>query len=367
MTAILRRKQLGEIIKLEYGKPLPQSGRKFGGRYPVYGANGIISRTDSSYVNHRSIIIGRKGSAGELNLTEDKFWPLDVTYFITFDENKYDLGFLYRLLTSLNLQKLAKGVKPGLNRNDVYSISVRIPELIDEQKKIAQAIDAADLLRQKRNQSIQLLDDCLKSVFLELFGDPVRNAKKWDTIELGKLCNLRRGASPRPINDYIGEDIAWIKIGDATNGDDIYISKTEVKIKKDGERKSVRVTEGDLIFANCGVSLGFARIMKIEGCIHDGWLVFQNIDPRVNKLFLLKLINHCTEHLRRIAPDGTQPNLNTDIMKKFHVILPPIEQQNNFSTIVEMYQNVKQQMLSQSRELEMYFQALMQKAFNRDL
>src|SRR3990167_9571688 len=94
-------KKLGEVIKLEYGKPLPKSKRKVNGKYPVYGANGVKDRTDEFYFDRPSIIVGRKGSAGEINLTDDKFWPLDVTYFVVFDEKKYDLKFIFNLLSIL--------------------------------------------------------------------------------------------------------------------------------------------------------------------------------------------------------------------------------------------------------------------------
>ena len=70
--------------------------------------------------------------------------------------------------------------------------------------------------------------------------------------------------------------------------------------------------------------MGFARIIQFDGCIHDGWLSFENISPKLNKIFLLKSINMCTDFFREIAPDGTQPNLNTAIMKKYIQILPQV-------------------------------------------
>lgn len=109
-----QEKAVGEILQLEYGKPLDKSSRKANGRYPAYGANGEKDRTDKFYYDKPSIIVGRKGSAGEINLTERRFWPLDVTYFVTFDESQHDVRFLYYLLTTLELAKLAKGVKPGI-------------------------------------------------------------------------------------------------------------------------------------------------------------------------------------------------------------------------------------------------------------
>ena len=135
-------KTVGDILQLEYGKPLDESDRKPNGRFPVYGANGEKDRTDKFYHDKPSIIVGRKGSAGEINLTEKKFWPLDVTYFVTFDERQHDLRFLYYLLTTLELTKLAKGVKPGINRNEVYSQVTRVPSLA-EQRQIVGILDEA--------------------------------------------------------------------------------------------------------------------------------------------------------------------------------------------------------------------------------
>jgi type I restriction enzyme S subunit len=129
-----KEKTVGEILQLEYGKPLDDSDRKPDGRFPVYGANGEKARSDKFYHEKPSIIVGRKGSAGEINLTEKKFWPLDVSYFVTFDEQQYDLRFLYYLLTTLDLPKLAKGVKPGINRNEVYSQRTKVPSLPEQQR-----------------------------------------------------------------------------------------------------------------------------------------------------------------------------------------------------------------------------------------
>ena len=135
-----QEKAVGDILELEYGKPLDKSNRKPNGRYPVYGANGEKTRTDKFYHDKPSIIVGRKGSAGEINLTENKFWPLDVTYFVTFDEDQHDLRFLYYLLTALELTKLAKGVKPGINRNEVHSNTTKVPPL-PEPKRTLRILD----------------------------------------------------------------------------------------------------------------------------------------------------------------------------------------------------------------------------------
>ena len=180
-----------------------------------------------------------------------------------------------------------------------------------------------------------MLDELVKARFVEMFGDIISNDKNWNSKPLKELCDISRGASPRPISDYLGGTIPWIKIGDATIGDSIYINSTKEHIIKEGVRKSRFIKKGSLIFANCGVSLGFCRIINFDGCIHDGWLAFQNIDTSLNKIFLLTTINQMTGYFRKIAPGGTQPNLNTDIVGNYIQVVPPLELQNQFADFVK--------------------------------
>lgn len=166
-------RRLGDFIKLEYGKPLDKKDRDPNGKFPVYGANGEKDRTNKFYYDKQTIIVGRKGSAGELNLTENIFWPLDVTYFVTFDKEKYDLKYIYYLLSVLKLTRLAKGVKPGINRNEVYSINVFITN-ISEQKIIVEKLDRifeqTKKLEEIYKQKLADLEELKKSVLKKAFS-----------------------------------------------------------------------------------------------------------------------------------------------------------------------------------------------------
>jgi len=166
-------KKLGEIMKLEYGKPLVKDERDDEGKYPVYGANGIKSRSNKFYFDKDSIVVGRKGSAGELNLVKGKFWPLDVTYYVTFDKSRYNLKFLYYILLTLNLPKLAKGVKPGINRNDVYALTVKVPSL-EEQESIVKSLDVlfkdVEELESLYEKKIDNLGEIKKSILNNVFS-----------------------------------------------------------------------------------------------------------------------------------------------------------------------------------------------------
>ncbi len=190
MKANWEVKKLGEVIELVYGKPLPDSKRKPDGLYPAYGANGEKDRTDEYYYNKKSIIVGRKGSAGEINLTEEKFWPLDVTYFVTFDEKKYDLTFIYHMLTRLELPKLATGVKPGINRNEVYSIKAQFPPLAEQQRIVAildEAFAAIDRAKAKAETNRQNARALFESYLQSVFANP---GEGWEEKSLNEVCTI---------------------------------------------------------------------------------------------------------------------------------------------------------------------------------
>ena len=137
-----KKVKLGEIISLEYGKGLSEKERK-GGKFAVYGSNGIIGYHTSSLVKGPGIIVGRKGSIGEVCMSEIDFWPIDTSYFVVLKQD-LNLKWVYYLLTTLNLSKLntATGI-PGLNRDLAYGQEVRLPSL-KEQNRIAEILITLD-------------------------------------------------------------------------------------------------------------------------------------------------------------------------------------------------------------------------------
>lgn len=223
-----------------------------------------------------------------------------------------------------------------------YVKNMTIPILaIKEQEQIVGELTKVSNIVSLRQEEIQQLDNLVKARFVEVFGDININDKNWECEFLGNLCTIVRGGSPRPIEKFLGGDVPWIKIGDATEADNIYLSSTKEHIIKEGVKNSRLVKEGSLIFANCGVSLGFARIITFDGCIHDGWLAMEDIDKRLDKVFLLQALNQMTGHFRAIAPAGTQPNLNTAIMKAYKQVIPPIELQKEFIRFVHQVNKSK--------------------------
>ncbi len=260
------------------------------------------------------------------------------------------------------VSKTAGAKMPRLGTKDLMNAEIPVPT-IEQQKKIAEKFKKLEQLISLRNQQLAKLDELVKAQFVEMFGDINVNNKKWMTYPLGELCTIVRGGSPRPIERYLGGTIPWIKIGDATTGENIYLNSTKEYIIQEGVKKSRMIKAGSLIFANCGVSLGFARIITFDGCIHDGWLAMEDIDEKLDKIFLLYSLNQMTEYFRKTAPAGTQPNLNTNIMKMHRQIVPPMEMQKAFISFVKCADRQKQIVQQSLEKLELMKKALMQEYF----
>jgi type I restriction enzyme S subunit len=161
--------KLGDICELVYGKALDESERVEIDGFPAYGANGVKTFSNKALYEKPSIVIGRKGSAGEINKVSEPFWALDVTYFVKIDESSIDLDFLFYSLTTLNLPSMARGVKPGINRNDVYEKQIQLPPLTEQQRIVEkldrafEEIDRAIEATKKRRHEADKLFDCLLS------------------------------------------------------------------------------------------------------------------------------------------------------------------------------------------------------------
>lgn len=132
--------RLGAVYSLEYGDNLPKTKRDENGVVPVYGSNGVVGHHTSYCVTAPCIVIGRKGSAGALNLCLDpECWVTDVAYSVI-PPCDISLRFAFIQHHTFGLNELGKGIKPGLNRNEAYPIVIAIPPA-QEQLRIVVKVD----------------------------------------------------------------------------------------------------------------------------------------------------------------------------------------------------------------------------------
>lgn len=176
----------------------------------------------------------------------------------------------------------------------------------------------------------------------KVYEEPFDIPDSWKWVKLNDLAEIARGGSPRPIQDYITEDkdgINWIKIGD-TSEESKYITSAKEKIKPEGKRHSRFVHAGDFLLTN-SMSFGRPYILKIDGCIHDGWLVFANIKECILQDYLYYALSsaYIYETFSNVAAGSTVKNLKSDTVKQVTFPLPPLpEQQRIIEAIENMYE-----------------------------
>ncbi len=158
---------------------------------------------------------------------------------------------------------------------------------------------------------------------------------------ISELCDIRRGASPRPIKNFIVEShedsFPWVKIADATKDSSRYISITKERVSKEGSLKSVEVVPGDLILSNSATP-GLPKIMKTKAFIHDGWLLLRNF-KNVRKEFLYYVLIQNRKKLLQLSNGSVFNNLKTDIVKNFKVNIPSLKTQDVILRMITMIED----------------------------
>ena len=186
---------------------------------------------------------------------------------------------------------------------------------------------------------------------------------EWVEKRLGEIFIIKRGASPRPIKNYLSKDgINWIKIGDITP-DSKYLTKTQEKITLNGAKKSVIVYPDDFILSN-SMSFGRPYISKIEGCIHDGWLLLRKKTNFIDIEYLYyNLLTFTTQKkFKAIAAGSTVNNLKADSVKQIKIYIPPtLDEQKKIANFLSSIDEKIEIVSKKIKELKKYKKGMLQK------
>ena len=337
------------------------------GEYPIYGSGGVMGKANDYLCPPNCTIIGRKGNINKPIYVETKFWNVDTAFGLSANEEILNPRYLYYFCVDYNFERHNKAVTiPSLTKADLLKIEMCLPPL-DKQKSIVGELDKINELIRIKKEQLSDYDNLAQSIFNKMFGDPVENEKGWEVKKLGEVCLIERGGSPRPIKDYITEEedgLNWIKIGDAQEGS-IFINSTKEKIRKEGLKKTRMVHKGDFILSN-SMSFGRPYIMGVDGCIHDGWLVLHDTNNTFNKLYLYYSLAHKSmyQQFKQMAVGGVVNNLNSEMVRRVLVLVPPLTVQQEFANRIELIEMQKKQIISTIQDLETLLASRMQYWFD---
>jgi type I restriction enzyme S subunit len=202
ITAQWKETTLRDEVELLYGKSLPEAAREEGA-IPVYGSNGVVGFHDVAAVDGPGIIVGRKGSVGEVKFCRSAFWPIDTTYYVH-NLSGHNWYFLYYLLSSLGLTKLnSHSAVPGLNRDSAYEITCHFPPNL-EQEKIAAVLWTIQRAIEIEDKLIASTRELKQSAMHQLFTHGLRREQlketdigpvpgSWHVARLGDFFDIKHG------------------------------------------------------------------------------------------------------------------------------------------------------------------------------
>lgn len=232
--------------------------------------------------------------------------------------------------------------QPGANAKQLGSFKFLLPSL-SEQKAIASVLssldDKIDLLH-RQNKTLEAMAETL---FRQWF---IEEAKEdWEDKQLGTLLTVKRGGSPRPIQDYLSDSgYRWLKISDVTSLNSPFVFNIKEHIKEEGLSKTTLLQAGKLVLSNSATP-AIPKILMVDTCIHDGWLHFP-VSTYSNE-YLYLLFNHIRPELLQLGNGSIFTNLKTDILKEYVVKHPDEATLLKFQTVIEpiftkLLENAKQ-------------------------
>ena len=173
-----------------------------------------------------------------------------------------------------------------------------------------------------------------------LFGKYAEIPEDWEFVRFGNVSKIKRGASPRPIQDpkYFGNGRGWIRISDVSKSNK-YLEKTRDYLSKEGESESVVVNEGDIIMS-IAATVGRPIILKMKACIHDGFIVFAELSKEINNEFLYYLLETLETSFSNMGQHGTQSNINSKLVSDRRFVKPSLPEQEKIASILSNLDNV---------------------------
>lgn len=260
-----------------------------------------------------------------------------------------------------------------LSVKGIQNIELNLPTL-DIQNKVVKILDKAQRLIDNKNNQLELLDELVKSRFVEMFGDPIKNNKRLDIVKLGELINIISGYAFKSTK-FVDTGVPVLRIGNINSG---YFKSSNLKFwNKDDNLDKYLVKPNDLVISLTG-TVGkddYGNICVIENDYEEYYLNQRNAKLEINdemilnKYYLVHLLkmSEIKKRLTSISRGVRQANISNSDIQNLEIILPPIELQNQFADFVTQVDKLKFEMERSLKELEDNFNSLMQKAFKGEL
>ncbi|MCC0653484.1 restriction endonuclease subunit S [Clostridioides sp. ES-S-0001-03] len=372
-----KKVKLGTLVNIKTGR-LDANESSLDGEYPFFTCSVKPLKISSYSYDCECVLVAGNG---DLNVKyyDGKFDAYQRTYIIeSIDKNKLEVKYLYYFMSKyidVLRAKSVGGVIKYIKLGDLTDAKIPVPPL-EEQERIVSILERAEGAICKREESNRLLDELVKSRFIDMFGDPVTNLNNWDIETIGSVVkSITAGWSANgEARVKMKDEKAVLKVSAVTQG---YFKSDEYKvIDKDVEiKKYVFPEQGDLLFsrANTREMVGATCIIHKDYpdlLLPDKLWKVLFVD-RVNVFYMKYILSESSIRAKFSAnstgTSGSMYNVSMDKFKNIEIPVPPKELQERFADFVKQVDKLKFKMENSLEELENNFNSLMQKAFNAEL
>lgn len=342
------RRPLGSLGKRNKGTTITAARMKTiggGGPIRVFAGGQTVADVAEDAIPTRdvvrvpSIIVKSRGHIG-FSYYDRPFTHKTEIWSYSINDSEVDQKFVYYyLLTQIEkLRALARATSvklPQLSVKETDNLQIPVPPA-EVQREIVRVLDQFTQLEAELEAELE----ARRQQYDYYAGLLLNNASNASRVRLGDISSIVRGASPRPIQEFItreSDGVPWIKIGDVPAGGK-YITGTAQRVSPTGAAKSRRVEPGDFVLSN-SMSFGRPYISKIEGYIHDGWLAISGFTDAFVPDYLYYLLRSAPvqAEFERRAGSGTVKNLNADIVKSVEVPRPSRDEQERVVELLDRF------------------------------
>ena len=284
-------------------------------------------------------------------------------------DNEYLLYYLQSPIGQALLRARETGTTvTGIKQSEFRKIQIDIPD-IENQRKIGgilRGLDDKIAINNSINKNLEQQAQALfKSWFLDYEPWDGSVPDSWNSGKLGNFVEIKRGGSPRPIQEYLSDSgLRWLKISDVTSLQTPFVIDIKDHIIEAGLRKTVFLKAGSLVLSNSATP-GVPKIIDVDSCIHDGWLYFP--ESKFSKEYLYLYFKYIRQQLVNLSNGSVFNNLKTDILKGYPTKLPDKDTLQRFDNIVKPMFLQMQNLTRESHKLVDMRNALLPKLISGEL
>lgn len=361
-----REATLGDICELKRGYDLPK-GSRGGGSVPVISSSGPTGWHDEAKVKAPGVVTGRYGTLGQVFYVTEDFWPLNTSLYVR-DFKGNDPKFVATLLRSLDLgQYDGAAAVPGLNRNHLHTLPVRVPEL-QIQRTIAHVAQGFDDLIENNRQRVAVLEEMARAIYREWFVKfrypghedvplvasvlgPIPAG--WEVSTCGAELNFIGGGTPSKSESsyWDGGTVAWYTPTDLTKTGWRYAAPSELAITAQGLAKSsARLFPAGSVMMTSRATLGVLAIATTEATTNQGFIVILP-DERWSPGFVYEWLDSKARELSALGTGATFKEITKGSFKRFPFVVPTQSVLDDYRVATEPLENQVHVLEQQTRSL----------------